>query len=693
MTQTNPMLSRVLKIKFPLWTIVLALMFLCVLAFGLLIPYLGFYWDDWNPVLVEKLFGTAKFWEFYSYDRPLSAWTYVIVAPLLNGTYLNWQVFTLIMRWVSAIGMFWTFSGVWPRAKRPLAAAAMLFVVYPVFTQQPISVTYHQLWVEYALFFASMGFMVHSLRKVNYYLPFTGLALLSMILNFTISEYFIGLELLRPILISMILAQSISRLRPSLIKIIKIWMPYLIILLAYIIWRLFFAQISGGDPNKPYLLYQLFSKPLTALFSLANIILPDMVRILLTTWSNALKPELFALDKPFFLFSWGIGTLAALFSYFYISRLKNEIPLENPQPENWSRQAIIIGILATALGPFPAWITGRQLSGDMFTDRFAAAAMFGASLFIVGMVEWFIRSPKQKLVIISLLIGLATGSLLRSANDYRWFWMRQSRFYWQLAWRAPYIKPDTPILAKDDVFPEQGRFATSIALNLVYPQQLADEYVAYWVFSLNKGLSDQVETLKAGFVLKDKFRFFSFEGKSNNSLVIEQSEDHCLWVLDPNGPRNLDLPEIVSVVVPLSNMERIVAEPTEPGYPPENTFGKEQTGTWCYFYEKGDLARQSGDWNKVVQIADEVRNMGFIPGVSEARTPYEWYPFIEGYARHGRWADVNAIILDLLAHKRNSKLDSQLCVYLQWLMGRVSQNADGKQATNELSSQLQCSSK
>ena len=76
--------------------------------------------------------------------------------------------------------------------------------------------------------------------------------------------------------------------------------------------------------------------------------------------------------------------------------------------------------------------------------------MFGAALLFTAAVEWIGKKQLQKAALLAVLIGLAAGFHLRTANEYRWMWVYQTRFYWQLSWRAPAIQPETAIVAEDD---------------------------------------------------------------------------------------------------------------------------------------------------------------------------------------------------------------------------------------------------
>ena len=135
-------MKKLLSIKIPEWTFPIILLLLCIASFGLLIPRLGFYWDDWAKTLVNRLFGLSGYWDYYAGDRPTSGWTHIVFVSLIGDSPIAWHVLTLIFRWLSAWGMWWCLSLLWPKAKTQNAIASLFFVIYPVFTMQAIAVTF-----------------------------------------------------------------------------------------------------------------------------------------------------------------------------------------------------------------------------------------------------------------------------------------------------------------------------------------------------------------------------------------------------------------------------------------------------------------------------------------------------------------------------------------------------------------------
>ena len=143
----------------------LALLVLCFMAFGLLIPSLGFYWDDFPMIWFGHLLGSAGYLETLSSDRPFLAGIYLITTSILNSTPIQWQILGILSRWITAVVLWWSLCNLWPKHTRQISWVAFLFAVYPGFKQQPISVIYSNGFILLAFYFLSWGLMVLAHRK------------------------------------------------------------------------------------------------------------------------------------------------------------------------------------------------------------------------------------------------------------------------------------------------------------------------------------------------------------------------------------------------------------------------------------------------------------------------------------------------------------------------------------------------
>lgn len=674
------------RLRFGPRSVPVALLLLLVVSFGLLIPWLGFYWDDWETILVAKLFPTAEFWDYFPTDRPLAGWTYTVLAPLLGTRPLNWHLATLLLRWLTVSAMWWVFVRVWPGNWRQVTRAALLFAVYPVFIKQPISVAFHQHWLGYGLYFISLAFMLRAHEQSRCYWLLTLFSVGALGLNLAIFEYFAGIELLRPILIWISLKPASLSGRKRWMRTLREWLPYLALLLAFSAWRLWFAAENPEGANSPRLLFDIVSQPIAALAELLKLAGEGTFRVVVSGWLNVLESRFIYPQLRFIFISWGIGAASALVVAVYVARLTQRPEDQDLDSGGWAKQAISVGLVAVILGLLPIWLTGRQALGGLFSDRFALAAMLGASLVWAGVLEWMRHAWRGFAIILGLLIAASVALHLRVGNDYRWSWIDQSRFYWQLYWRAPSITPQTALIAENDIF---GYVRPSFSTNLVYLQPQASRELAYWFYSLEDDFQTGLDRLFGGGQIGLRARQFHFSASTDDLLVIHTpASPKCLWIL---GPEHLDepgLPYSVSRVMAIADLGRIGPNPTSDSYPPTDIFGPEPDHTWCYYFEKGDLARQLGRWDEVAGLADQARLLGYWPANPLSSSPHEWLLFIEAYGRTGRWGDAEEITL--AAFESDSEYRLVLCsLWKQWERKTVSDPEKG-QSYEQVRENLQC---
>lgn len=235
------------------WVMPLALLALSLLTFAPLITRLGFYWDDWPVILTGQQQGTAGFWQFYQYDRPISAWTYVLTYPLFGSTPIYWHIFSMLLRWGTAVAIWWMLRSLWPAHPREVNMTALLFLVYPIFTQQSISVAYSQHWICYLSFAVSIASMIQAQRwretHRNRFFFLTMLSLFTELLHLLTLEYFAGLELLRPLLLWYLSAESTMPRRQRIAAVFWNWLPYLAVLIGFGAWRFLFLKFLDRTPT------------------------------------------------------------------------------------------------------------------------------------------------------------------------------------------------------------------------------------------------------------------------------------------------------------------------------------------------------------------------------------------------------------------------------------------------------------
>ena len=74
------------KINFNANSIPVALFLVCLVSYGLLIPWLGFYWDDWPYSWFAKILGPLGFVKAFANDRPFLSVIYMVTTSLFGNS-------------------------------------------------------------------------------------------------------------------------------------------------------------------------------------------------------------------------------------------------------------------------------------------------------------------------------------------------------------------------------------------------------------------------------------------------------------------------------------------------------------------------------------------------------------------------------------------------------------------------------
>ena len=107
------------------------LLVIAILAYGLLIPTLGFFWDDFPLSWIYDTYGVDGLERYFSTNRPYWGLLFRLTMPLLGDSPLAWQLFGLFWRWMSAVLL-------WLLLRRDLAKRAPgCFVGQPVLPGLP----------------------------------------------------------------------------------------------------------------------------------------------------------------------------------------------------------------------------------------------------------------------------------------------------------------------------------------------------------------------------------------------------------------------------------------------------------------------------------------------------------------------------------------------------------------------------
>ncbi len=286
-----------------------------------------------------------------------------------------------------------------------------------------------------------------------------------------------------------------------------------------------------------------------------------------------------------------------------------------------------MSLISIAGGLIPVILVNRHVTLPDYS-RYTLIASIGAALLLATLIE-HISSRVVQSVVLSLFVAVAVlthyGNAARAVNET----LATRNFWWQVSWRASQIEPGVTLIASYPGSPlSEDYFVWGPANLIYYPEKqttnpveiklpasvLTDDAV------LNIITNGGVETpLRRGNYLERDF---------GNVLVMIQSQSNgCVRII--NG----DVPELspadqhrLLLIAPYSRLENVDTE-GEFKTPPAVVFGAEPEHGWCYFYQKADLARQRGEWEKIPILLKQALDEGQYP-----EDGLEWMPFLQASA-------------------------------------------------------------
>ena len=623
-----------------------------VFAFGILAPTLGFYQDDWNHIYYFSQGGAAGIESVYFRDsRPFAHALYIPLFELLKINPLSWQLYSIFTRFLGVYTFWHILNLLWKKAKNRNALIAALFFVYPIFMLQSMSIMFAIHWTMYFFYMLSIYFMLRGFQKQARQRLFLSLAIIFEFAHLFLLEYFVGIELLRPLLLFILFRDF--PIRERITKSIKASAPFFLILILYVIFRSSYSSLIGYDRNTPIIFSQLLQTPLTTIISLIQTFFQDFAEIFITAWYDTLEPALFSWEKRSQLAIWlGIAIFALFWGFYFSDKKDSETEIDL---RTWTKEVIFIGFFATLFGVAPGWAVGKTVHGSnpLWNDRFAMASMFGAAMMLVGFVFLLFKNNRSPFIFIGILVSLAIGANLRSGLNYKASWEKQQKFYWQLYWRAPEIEENTAFLADSEFLFLMGAYPTSFAINTLYNN--IDDFAEanYWLYVGGEHLP-KGEAYQTGLPLMFEKYASTFLGTTDKTLPVffEPENGQCLWVLRPEDKNNRILPNLSQQYASLANVSTIQRYSDQ--LPIEDVFGPEPKHNRCYYYEKAALANQYEDWDEVIRLWQEAEQADLLPydGV-------EYVPFIQAFAHTGDWS--RAEKLTLTANKITDRMSPFLC--------------------------------
>ena len=107
--------------------------------------------------------------------------------------------------------------------------------------------------------------------------------------------------------------------------------------------------------------------------------------------------------------------------------------------------------------------------------------------------------------------------------------------------------------------------------------------------------------------------------------------------------------------------------------------------TWCYFYQKAELARQYQRWDEIQLLWNSA-----IDNNVQTTIGTEYIPFIDGFAHIAHWQ--TAAELTISANKLSKAMNSILCPLWDSIEQSTSDSEERDETIRQIKMKLECAS-
>lgn len=623
------------------WRPALMLLALSMAAYGMLLVTPGLFGDDPDFLYTYYRFGAQGYQAYLGWQRPYAAYLYQVITPVFRLNIHLYELTTTLLRWLSAWLLFLNIRKALPKSESEALWTAALFVIYPGFLQQPIALEYLPHFFALSTFLGSLLLMQLALdapTKIRCW-ALSALSLVLMLGMFSI-EYFVGLELVRPLLIWARLPKD-KPLKKRASLLLKRWLPYLLVLAFYLYWHL---VVFTSKKYQPTLLETMWTDPAELLHLLIRI-LHDLWLASFQVLGNLLNV---AGGGRIGVLSIGAGlvTSALLFIFLLFRQQKENETCSAKGAAGLSG----LGLLVMLAGGPPIWFADIPMTLAYPWDRTTLVLVIGVCLMWVGILYLLPRVLRN--VLFSAIIGLSVAFHIQNNNSFLREWHQVREIFWQLSWRAPDIEPGTMVMF--DGLPTIYYPSNSYTplMNWTYDPAASGQEQNYKFIEISQRLGNVLPSLDPQLPVTHG----SFTGNTSRSIVVFKTSSGCLHVLRPQDRYYRDNAPTLNQAMLLTDENLIIPNPARPAVPPA-FMGPEPEHGWCYFLQKADLARQQADWGEIDRLASEVDSLSLTPPA-----PFDWSVFVEAYARLGDF-DTAAVYLARVA-SQPPYYDPALCAFI-----------------------------
>jgi hypothetical protein len=649
------------------------IIFLLVVSAVVYLPHIGgltYFKDDWYYIFDGMSGGAAVFHEMFRIDRPVRGFFFEWYFFALGPNPLPWHIGAFLWRTLAAVGALWIFTTLWERARVFNFFAALFFAIFPGYYWWISAIEYQPMIASLALQVISIALTMQAVLaprtavKAAYLAgaALTGWAYIALV------DYAIGMEVFRFLCVYLLVSRGEARFWDRMMLTFKAWAWNVLIPLGFMVWRALFFTNERAATDIGTQLGVFLGHPIATGIAWLYQIYNSLLTVSVLAWVSQFP----AFNQWLRLRDTAAGLLVAAAAAGLVMLAVRRINIsagekagvETP-PRVWN-EALLLGGLGMIGGVLPVVMANRYINLT-FYSHYGLPVSLAAALFTAACLG-LLSAPRIQKAMLFTLTAFAALAHHGIAVQARIEETALQKFWWQVNWRAPALREGTLLVIQYPLssMGDDGLAVIEAANVMYFPGFVGRIPVQYPLSGLTVSSSVLPDILDGTQYESVPYRSHVVNYDYSNLLVISQpTVSSCVHVLDGREPL-ISVDDLVGVTLasPSSRIENVIVDAV-PAVPQPFIFGAEPQRSWCYYFQKADLAAQMGDWATVVALGEEALALRFSP---EDRV--EWLPFLKAYAITG-----NAERLEQLAKRvvgeRSIRL--QICE----MFSRIEQHLNG----------------
>ncbi len=599
----------------------LLLLMISAICYGFVSPFSGFFHDEFSLLWFFNKMGDVGI--MFVGNRPFQEYIFLPFIAIFGSYHSLWVIFCIGIRLLTVMTYSWILKQTWTEERLLIATASVGFLVYPGFQVQFSALMYGIYFLSFFIFLLSIGLQIFSVNNPRHRAFSIICSLILSGISLFTSEYFFTLEVIRYFLIWLVTPE-----KRKVDKFVKTSLPFLLLFIFATFWRLL---IQEGETTYGMQLFEDIKVSfLPAVTSVLWRFLSDIWFTSISVWIKIHNPANLLPQHGIrilvIIFALVVGLGVAIYQY-----LRN-ISIKDPSPSSKSNftSLLTFTVLSLIFAGIPFWVSGLPVSGPYYYTRWTIPFMIGGSLLIPILVYRLFSKKGLGLLILSFILAMGVGTQLVAANDFRHEHEKLNNFYWQLRWRIPSLKEGTVFFSDMLDFHYENSDQLSSGINFALSEKDYYQSIPYFLFFLPERYQTSVlPEIREDIPLSGKRYYSLFKGNTSQAILIDYQPPACLKILDPElDVYNPDLNPLIKDALFLSKPSLIEGTKRSPlDAFSQRVIGKSPEESWCYFFEKADVAFQLNNLDDVVDIFDEVENRKFKP-----RDGREWVPFVYSFA-------------------------------------------------------------